>query len=101
MSLFTFIIDYKGGTYISQVEDEISLQNACNKWIEQLNPNDIYGFGEKSKSLLKKDLSEAQIMAINGVDNVWCFISSIRKTLLLVNIVKTAEIQNPKSEIPN
>jgi hypothetical protein len=98
MSLYTFIMDYKGGTYISQIE-EVSLKTACNKWAKQLNTNEIYGLGEKSKALLKMLSLEEEIVAINGLNNVWCFTAFIRNSLVLVNIVKTAEIENRQSKI--
>lgn len=52
--LYTFFLEYKGGTYLSQIS-AASPQEALMKWSERLNVNEIKGLGEKTKEQLIKD----------------------------------------------
>ena len=48
MPFYTFIMEYAGGTYISQVK-ATSPQKATVKWAKQLNVSEIHKFGQVSK----------------------------------------------------
>lgn len=102
MSLYTFIMDYKGGTYLSQVNTENSLKDACFNWANQLKPSEIVGFGEKTKVKLIEQIQDKEIVPIKNLLNVWCLSFLIRNNLVLITVIQTVEkeaIQNPKSEI--
>ncbi len=84
--LFTFIAEFKGGTYIRQIEAK-SLRAAISCWrksevtvIAKASMTDVSKFSVDS-------LDEA--VAIDGCHNVWCFTSSVDRSFLLVNVVST------------
>lgn len=81
-------MDYKGGTYISQVKAKF-LNEAVRNWGKQINPNEIYGFGEKTKSMLLEQLELEETVPIKDLQNVWCVSFSLRNQLTLVNVVET------------
>ncbi|MCC6722869.1 MAG: hypothetical protein IT258_00065 [Saprospiraceae bacterium] len=58
MRLFTFIMDFRGGTYINQVEAD-TLEDAILLWPDSLTVQEIKHFGEKSQEALKLKLADA------------------------------------------
>ena len=96
MPLYTFIMDYRGGTYISQVRAP-SPRKAVWRWAKDLNPKPIYGFGERAKEQLIAELHEDEELGeqfpieVGQVVNTWCYTLLIKGQLVLINIVKTAE----------
>jgi DNA polymerase/3'-5' exonuclease PolX len=93
-------MDYKGGTYISQVNAS-SVKTACKKWAENLKVSRIVGFGTKSKEILINEIEHEEPVSINNLINVWCVSALIRGKLALVTFIRTESINNanPKSEI--
>ena len=76
MKLFTFIADYKGGTYISQYVAK-TLEEALNLWINNV---DFFKYGDIDPPT-----------KLNGLSNVWCTCFIVFSTLLLLNIVETVK----------
>lgn len=102
MSFYTFVMDYAGGTHVSQV-DASSEKAACRKWAENLEVSEIYEFGAKSREILINKMESEEIVPLDGLKNVWCISASIRGRLALTTFIKT-EIPNnpnPKSQIQN
>ena len=93
-------MDYKGGTYISQVNAS-SVKTACKKWAENLRVSEIDGFGIKSKEILIDEIKADEPVSIKETSNVWCISPWIYGNFALINIVQTQSINNanPKSEI--
>lgn len=84
--LFTFIAEYKGGTYTRQIEAK-SLNAAISHWqkseialIAKASLTDVSNFNFDQ-------LDEA--VSIDGCQNVWFSTSSVDKSFLLVNVVST------------
>ncbi|MBK9453419.1 MAG: hypothetical protein IPN95_29350 [Bacteroidetes bacterium] len=98
--LFTFIMEYKRGTYIWQGESE-SKETACFKWVEELKTDEIAGFSKKTRKKLHTrllDVDNAPI-AIKNCENVWCMLFTIKKKSILVNIIQTEKpIQNSTAQ---
>lgn len=92
MNTFTFIANYKGGTYIRQVEAQ-DLIAAGHSWAEKLTEEqDIPELNShKFLKALREDIEELPPQAIQGIPNVWAFGVSVGRSFMLVNIVKTAE----------
>lgn len=89
--LFTFVLDFRGGTYLSQVW-ATSLNQACRKWVQQLDTKDIYGLDPKSIPRLMEQMLEEFPVTVNGVQNVWCMSALIRGQLALIHIIQTDPI---------
>ena len=87
MKKFTFIAEYKKGTYISQY-DSSNLMDALVIWADNL---DIQFFTEKVKAKIQENVRDNfySPVSIEKVDNVWCSSYVIFRSLLLLNIVET------------
>jgi hypothetical protein len=86
-SLFTFLVEYKRGTYIKQVSAS-NVNSALNVWrakaleeIAKLSQTPLSNFVDLNLDLVRVD----------GCVNVWCLTSSVGNKLFLMNIVATAE----------
>ena len=90
MPLYTFILDYRGGTYISQIRAP-NYKAAPRVWAEKLDLTAIAklekGFGDK----LVASISEEKPTALDGVAKAWRLSSIPVKALALVHFVQTAE----------
>src|SRR6476661_5474213 len=93
MPFFTFVLEFDGGTHISQFR-AASLFRAVEEYGAQL-------LGDKAvaklpvRRRLSKALAAENPVAIKGVRNVWCCSASIGKKLALLNVVATAVNREP------
>lgn len=89
-SLFTFIMEYLGGTYITQIMS-VDLESAINEWINNLDSNQIDGLTLKDKNNLIKNRMFLEPILIEGCKNVWNIDTVINKKnqIAIINIVKT------------
>ena len=87
MKKFTFIAEYKKGTYISQYESS-NLMEALVIWADNL---DVQFFTNKVKTKIQEKVRDSfySPVLIEEVDNVWCSSYVIFRSLLLLNIVET------------
>ena len=94
MSLFTIVLDFKGGTYISQVIDD-NVNSALQKWALNLDVKAIKNIGEKIKDLIIQNIinnTEAALpIVLDGCINVWCTSMLVRGHLILVHIINTVQ----------
>lgn len=75
MATYTFIMEYRGGTYISQVK-ATSINKAIRQWAYELPVNEIKHFGPKMKQQLVHDLDHDEYgiykaVALTGLANAW------------------------------
>jgi hypothetical protein len=88
MALFTVILEFDSGTYVSQFK-AASAHAAAVKHAAHL-----FSIKGMSTSLNRKRLADRlsleQPIAIRGVRNVWCCSASVGRRLALVNIVATS-----------
>ena len=100
-STFTFIANYKGGTYIRQVSAS-DISAACHTWAEQLSDKqDIQDLNaDKFLQAFKEDIEELPPQPLRDIPNVWAFSVSAGRAFMLVNIVKTAVNEEQAPPIP-
>jgi hypothetical protein len=88
MALFTLILEFDGGTYISQFR-AASVVHAVAQY-----PSHLLSNKELCTLAIRKRLVEAlsaeKPVAIEGVRNVWCCSAPVGKRFALLNIVGTA-----------
>ncbi len=94
MRLYTVIMDYAGGTYISQV-NALSPKAACLKWAKNLNVSQVNGLGERGKQLLIEQIKEENPLSLTGLLNAWCTTAHVRGKLALINVIQTANEKKP------
>jgi len=85
-TLYTMVLDYKGGTYISQVTAE-SPEAALTNWVTSANERDLSHWSLTHQELAQ--LSEDRLIPIENCKNVWCASDSTESGLMLLNIVAT------------
>lgn len=88
MPLFTFVLEFDGGTYLSQVTAPSS-RAAPAIWARAHIPNPLPGFGPASNKKLAQELSESEPVAIAGLHATWCISATVRGKLALVHFVQT------------
>jgi hypothetical protein len=88
MPIYTLVLDYKGGTYISQRKARTP-KEACLKWADQLDPKPIFGMGTTGKALLQKELAGEEGVLIQGLKNVWCVTVLVHGKGAQINIIQT------------
>lgn len=88
MILFTIIFEYRGGTYVSQVEASNEIV-AFQNWAKEIDPNEIkYLDSHLIKTIAKDSLNiDYQPVLLNGLKNTWCATWSGSG---LVHIIETA-----------
>ncbi len=89
MELYTFIMEYLGGTYISQVKAQDEY-NAMRQWISNLNVHEIKGLTIRDKQkIIKNDFEDEEAVLIKGIKNTWHFSIRTKKGIGFVNFVMT------------
>ncbi len=90
MALYTFMLEYAGGTYISQLK-AASPKSACVKWAQKLDGAQVKGVRVKDKESLIEQMKEEIPFALDGMSNAWCNSALIRGKLALINLVQTEQ----------
>ncbi len=90
MPLYTFFLDYRGGTYLSQIRAS-SPSKAIKVWMKRLDPASIQGMGDKSKERLIQELHNEVPTAIDDLERTWCCTALVQGHLILIHFVETAE----------
>jgi len=87
MGKFTFIFEYKGGTYIKQIAAK-ELTEAVNILGQEIGP-EIPKFGKKKKSRLINEIQTQVPTPLTGLENVWFLHLELGKYFGHLNIVAT------------
>ncbi len=97
--LYTIVMDYRGGTYVSQTEAD-DVAGAVRAWALALNPKEVADLGHAGKAELIEQLLEGgqSPVSLEGVVNVWCTSCSVSDELCLINIVSTVRGSIPSLE---
>jgi hypothetical protein len=88
MPFYTVIMEYAGGTYISQVNTP-SEKSACVKWAQKLNASEIRRLGLRGKESLIQQMKDESPVPLTGTVNAWCTGALIRGKSALINLVQT------------
>ena len=90
--LFTLVIDFNGGTYITQSEAD-SLDGAPSSCIENWDISDIPNvLTEQDKSVILAQLKQEEFVPLTGIKNVWCGCVSLHERSLTLNLVRTENV---------
>jgi len=89
MQIFTFLMDFEGGTYVSQ-HAAVDLKLAVQAWVGAIDLASIEGIGIGDRQEFAKQMSKSGTTPLSGMNNVWCIDGILSDRLALVHIVKTA-----------
>ncbi len=84
--LYTLVLDYRGGTYISQKFAE-SPQEAVAKWAVAITERELSSWGLTKQDVIH--LSKDSPLPLENCSNVWCMSGSTKNGLMLLNIIAT------------
>jgi hypothetical protein len=91
ISLYTFIMDYLGGTYVSQVRAH-NENEAMILWAEKLETDEIKGLTHDDKAIIiENGLDDDEAVLLTGLENVWCFDIRTKGGFALINFIKTQQ----------
>ena len=90
--LFTFYLDYRGGTYISQLRARDYLE-APAAWAKKLDLRQIPNASERFRDNLLKSLEFEKPVPLNGVDSTWCC-ALIYASRAILHFTQTAETRS-------
>jgi hypothetical protein len=96
--LFTFVLDYKGGTYISQVVAP-AVREAIATWPSVVNW-DVIGIQLSSRfeRQLRLEISGDDPVALSGMTNVWCISPRLGKSVGTLHIIATVRSRCPMGQ---
>ncbi|MEH3114036.1 hypothetical protein [Pedobacter terrae] len=89
MKKYTFIFEYKKGTYVKQVVSS-DIQNAKIEWFNSLKADEVFGMTDDLRNIFRKQLDNDSPTLIDGMDNVWCMFFKIGRDRCLINIVESS-----------
>lgn len=93
-NLFTFVMDFRGGTYVSQVSAK-SLEHSLTEWTKNLQTqlHEIQFLGTKSLAEFENQLTTETLLVkpsvLNGLKNTWFIHLTSKMGSANVNIIKT------------
>lgn len=87
MRKYTFIAEYKGGTYISQFVAS-NLAEALPLWAMELDGN-IFSKSAREQILSEVNEVDFSPVLLKKIENVWCATYLSEESFLLLNIVET------------
>jgi len=88
MNLYTFIMDYNGGIFISQAKAD-NIESAKLNWFDQLEFNEVTIPENISRDKLRVELQEETLSPLDGCKGVWFFAMDIEDKMAMINIVNT------------
>ena len=89
-SLYTIVVDYLGGTYISQFNAS-SPDAALSKWLAADDRATKDALPRQARQATRRHIeSGEEIVVLDGLRNVWCASASAKNGLVLVNIIATS-----------
>lgn len=93
--LYTYILEFKGGTYITQILSD-SLEESLSTWLIQVEKEikEIKHLGVQTIIQIREQLSNNEIdkpTLLTGLKNVWYVGISTKIGYLFINIVLTAQ----------
>jgi len=86
-SLYTLILEYRGGTYISQIHGE-SPTAAVKKWATTITELSLAEWGLARTDLAL--LSDDNPIPLENCVGIWCLTGSAKNHLMLLNVIATA-----------
>jgi hypothetical protein len=87
--LFTFILEYRGGTHISQVTAR-SPKAALQRWAMSRRVWSAISSALRVRGRIEASAFLAEnLVAVEGTTGVWCTTASVRRSFALVNVIRT------------
>jgi len=92
MNLYTMVLDFHGGTYISQFDAETAIE-AVKHWCDELKEEQL--LGEVSSDVAEGvmiDAADNRLVEVEGLHGAWCAAATVAGGLALLNVIITQRI---------
>jgi len=89
LALFTFVLEFNGGTFIEQ-HRSLSVTDALEKWATALEKNTVVA-NKRVRVQLAARIREDEPALLQVIQNVWCCTGSAGRKFALLNIIRTNE----------
>ncbi len=92
MNLYTLVLDFHGGTYITQFEAETAVE-AVSAWCRELQDEQL--LGEVSSDVAEGvmiDAVENNLVEVEGLHGAWCAAATVAGNLALLNVIITQRL---------
>lgn len=92
MNLYTMVLDFHGGTYISQFDAETAV-DAVAAWCRELQDEQL--LGEVSSDVAEGimiDAIENVLVEVDGLHGAWCAAATVEGNLALLNVIITQRV---------
>lgn len=87
--LYTIVLEYRGGTYLSQVRADTP-REALLMWARERKGGEEKGkLFRELRSYVRARAREDLPTAVNGCHNVWCFSAVLKNRLILAHLIAT------------
>lgn len=101
MHLYTFITEYKGGTYIIQVKAH-HVEEAALKWAAEMLCDNIPGLDEESfQSAFQERMDDFKLAKIDNTKNVWHLHLFSGRNRMEVHAVNTVPVEAEVHSVKN
>lgn len=92
--LYTYVLEFREGTYISQVRAK-NIDSSIDKWLKQIagERKEIEFMTKKTLKTIKKSFKEENNripFPLRGLSNVWYLDFNTKKGFGLINVIETA-----------
>lgn len=96
MHLYTFIAEFKGGTYIIQVKGH-QIEEAARKWAVKMLSENVQGLdGDDFMEAFKERMDEFNLSKIEETKNVWYLHLFSGRNRMEVHVVNTLPVDEKK-----
>jgi len=92
MNLYTLVLDFHGGTYITQF-DAATATDAVAAWCKELEDEQLLGDASFPVAEgIMVDAIENHLVEVEGLHGAWCAATSVNGALALLNVIITQRI---------
>ena len=89
MNLYTLVLDFHGGTYITQFEADAPT-DAVAAWCKELEDEQLLGDASFAVAEgIMIDAIENHLVEVEGLHHVWCAATTGGGPLALLNVIET------------
>jgi hypothetical protein len=92
MSLYTIVLEFGGGTYVSQTSAD-NKESALSSWCKTIRTD--MDFGPDSCPLaegIEQEANAARLSLLDGLQSAWSFTTLLNDRLILGHVIKTAPL---------
>ena len=88
--MYTFILDWKGGTYLQQAKGS-TVYEAMWLWARDFDPAGVSDLEPPFARELNTELDDENPTQITGLVNTWCISVVVQDALALIHVVRTED----------